>query len=150
LLQPERLRTRVPQLLGPGTDAESLLTLLDLGGLAPESEGERTLGRLLQTFEPRPEPQVWVTPTRRVDWYFRTLRFAYEYLGSVDHRGAAQRIADDERDAQLRDQGIRLGYVTADDLRDEATLLATVAGRLVVRAHELGVAAPRAAAPAAA
>lgn len=63
-----------------------------------DTDGERVLGRLLQHFEPPPEPQVWVTPGRRTDWCFRMLRLAVEYLGSVDHGFAARRAADLVRD----------------------------------------------------
>ncbi len=142
LVTPARLTSRIAQ-LGPGAPGgAALLELFDLAGLEPESDGERGLGVLLQRFDPRPEPQVWVTPSRRVDWYFRAVRYGYEYLGSVDHARVSGRLDDDRRDAELRREGIRLGYVTAADLRDEASLLAAVAGALSVRAHELGTSPP--------
>jgi hypothetical protein len=111
-------------------------------GTAPESDGERDLGAVLCRFTPPPEPQVWVTPSRRVDWYFRAIRYGFEFLGRVDHGAIASRLADDERDRELRAEGIRLGYVTARDLAEATTLLGTVASALTVRAHELGVPAP--------
>jgi hypothetical protein len=37
---------------------------------------------------------------------------------------------------------VRISYVTAGELRDASTLLATIAASLTVRANELGVAAP--------
>jgi hypothetical protein len=117
--------------------------LLEMDGSASESDGERRLGRLLSRFAPSPEPQVWVTPDRRVDWYFRTVRTGLEYQGVTDHASAHGRARDERRDRELRHAGIRLSYVTAADLRDERTLVATVAGLLAARADELGVEAPR-------
>ena len=84
-----------------------------------------------------------MTPYRRVDWWFRSVRVAVEYQGRVDHDGAAGREADRVRDDELATAGIRLLYVTAGDLHDERVLLATVAGALAARAHELGVTAPQ-------
>jgi hypothetical protein len=129
--------------LGPTAPGVAVLAeLFEMSGLVPESEGERGLGRLLRAFDPAPEPQVYVTPKRRVDWHFRSVRFAYEYLGPVDHEGAAARIADDQRNQELRDQGIRIGYVTNADLKIPDALLASVIGQLAVRAHDLAVAGP--------
>jgi hypothetical protein len=65
-----------------------LLAAVD-GDLVVESEGERTLAPFLRRLDPAPEPQVWVTPRRRVDFYLRGLRFAWEYLGDADHRRAS-------------------------------------------------------------
>ena len=142
LITAEHLRARM-RALGPASPGVAALTeLFELADLVPESEGERDLGRLLGVFEPEPEPQVYVTPNRRVDWYFRTVRFAYEYLGSVDHEGVAARMADDVRNQELRDQGIGVGYVTAADLTTPDTLIASIIGRLAVRAHELAVTGP--------
>jgi hypothetical protein len=134
----DRIRTLGPR--SPG--ASALVELLELDERRSTGEGERALGRLLSRFHPAPEPEVWVTPHRRVDWYFRSLRFGYEYQGSVDHATLAGRIADAARDVELRREGIRIGYLSAGDLADEGSLLATVAGALAARAHELGVAAP--------
>jgi hypothetical protein len=122
--------------------AHAVLDALGATGTAPESDGERQLGGALCRFSPPPEPQVWVTPRRRVDWYFRALRYGFEYLGGVDHGAVAGRIDDDERDRELRAEGIRLVYVTAADLAESTTLLGTIASTLTVRAHELGVPAP--------
>lgn len=132
--------TRLAEHDDPG--AIAVLDALGATGTSPESDGERGLGAALCRFIPPPEPQVWVTPSRRVDWYFRALRYGFEYLGGVDHGAVARRIADDERDRELRGEGIRLGYVTAADLAEETTLLGTIASTLTVRAHELGVPAP--------
>lgn len=115
-----------------------------LGGDADvriESEGERRLHQFLRRFEPRPEAQAWIG-ARRLDFLFRTVRYGYEYLGDVDHAHVAARIADAERTDELRRSGIRIGYVTRRDLDDEGGFLATVAGTLAVRAHELGVVPP--------
>lgn len=138
-----RLRTRIDELrdVSPGP-AILERVLADAGGAELESEGERALAPVLQCFDPAPEPQVWVVRRRRVDFYFRSLRLAYEYLGAVDHALVEQRLADDRRDDDLRRAGVRVQYVTARDLDDPVALLATVAGALVVRAHALGVPAP--------
>lgn len=142
LVRGDRLRRRIAELGAGAPGGATLLEVFELDGLEPESEGERLLGRLLAIFDAVPEPQVQVTPTRRVDWYFRKLRFAYEYLGSVDHVGVAARLADDARNAELRDQDIGIGYVTDADLKEPTALRASVIGRLAVRAHELGVPPP--------
>jgi hypothetical protein len=60
----------------------------------------------------------------------------------VDHAYVAGRIADDARDAEVREHGIHLSYVTKQDLREPATLLASMAATLTVRAHALGVVPP--------
>lgn len=117
--------------------------LLELDATAATGDGERGLGRLLAGFDPPPEPQVWVTPHRCVDWYFRSVRLGVEYQGSVDHEGRRARARDGERERELRRAGIHLTYVTAGDLRDEGSLIAAIAGALAVRAHELRVSAPQ-------
>lgn len=138
-----RLHQRLDELRDVAPGAALLERILeDTGGVQVESEGERALAPVLRCFEPAPEPQVWVTRKRRVDFYFRPLRLAYEYLGGVDHTTVHQRLADDERDAELRQAGVRAQYVTARDLDDPVALQAQVAGALVVRAHELGVTPP--------
>ncbi len=111
-------------------------------GLISESEGERLLAPVLTRIRPQPVPQVWVTPKRRVDWYLRELRIGWEYLGSIDHASADRRRLDGSRDAELGAFGVRLLYVTARDLDDPLALLATTMSALVVRAEELGAAAP--------
>ncbi len=141
-------RLRTPQLaprvkeLGATLGArESRRILGGDAGITVESEGERRLQPLLFRFDPRPEAQVWVG-NRRLDFLFRSVRFGYEYLGDVDHGHAAARLADSERTDELARSGIRVGYVTRRDLDDESAFLATVAGSLAVRAHELGVRPP--------
>jgi very-short-patch-repair endonuclease len=125
--------------LGPAIATHELLTI---DGAEATGDGERALGALLRGFRPAPEPQVWVTPSRRVDWYFRPLRVAIEYQGSVDHAHATGRTRDRARDEELVRAGISLIYVDAADLRHERTVLSRVAAALVARAHELAVAAP--------
>ncbi|GGI07850.1 hypothetical protein [Egicoccus halophilus] len=94
--QPERLRA-----VAPG--ASILAAVLEAsGGYLVESEGERLLWPFVSCFEPVLEAQVWVTPARRLDYFSRRCRFGWEYVGKVDHQYVAQRIADDERDAELR------------------------------------------------
>lgn len=139
----DKLHQRLDELRDHAPGVRELERILrDSGGIEVESEGERALAPVLGCFEPAPEPQVWVTRQRRVDFYFRPLRLAYEYLGAVDHTAVEQRLADDQRDADLRRAGIRAQYVTARDLDDPVALQAQVAGVLVVRAHELGLTPP--------
>lgn len=142
LLRPGELTARASALGVTGLRAASLADLLGMDGQASTGDGERRLGRLLSRFRPAPEPEVWVTPHRRVDWYFRSVRYGLEYQGTVDHATGAGRRDDATRDRELRREGIRVGYVTADDLEDQRALLATVAGALAARADELGVRPP--------
>jgi hypothetical protein len=117
--------------------------LSELDATAATGDGERRLGTLLASFDPAPQPQVWVTPDRCVDWYFRSVRMGVEYQGSVDHEGSAGRARDRARERELRRTGIHLIYVSAADLRDSSSLIASVAGALAARAHELRVTAPQ-------
>lgn len=139
----EKLHQRLEELRGVVPGAAVLEGILGRsGGVEVESEGERALVPVVDCFEPPPERQVWVTPGRRVDFLFRPLRLALEYLGKVDHGTVDQRLADDRRDDELRQAGIRTHYVTARDLDDPAQCLAQLAGVLVIRAHDLGVPPP--------
>ncbi|WP_157041701.1 hypothetical protein [Nitriliruptor alkaliphilus] len=148
LTTPDRLQRRCDQLRGLVPGVAILESVLErAGGLEIETEGERALAPVLSCFDPPFVPQWWVTRRRRVDFFSTRCRCGYEYLGEVDHAYVAQRIADDERDAELRREGIRLGYVTKHDLRDPVALVATIAGSLTVRAHELGVTPPVAVRP---
>jgi hypothetical protein len=136
------LRRRLDE-RGPDDPAVmAFLEAMDGAELHSESEGERGLGGALTRLDPAPEPQVWVTPHRRVDWYLRLLRLAWEYLGDVDHASVGARRADAARDDELRLAGIRVLYVTKQDLRDPAALIATIMGAVAARADELGVPAP--------
>ena len=143
ILKPGRLQDRIAELGAGAPGGAALAELLELDDQTATGDGERRLGWLLGRFDPPPEPQVWVRPDRRLDWYFRRLRYGWEYQGSVDHGTVTGRQADAVRDAELRREGVRIGYVTDADLADEATFLATAAGALSARAYELGVDAPR-------
>jgi hypothetical protein len=148
LVSVDRLQRRLDELLDLAPGASELSRILErTGGVTVESEGERALAPVLGCFEPAFEPQVWVTPRRRVDFYSRRCRYGFEYLGAADHDQVAARLADDARDQELRTEGIRLGYVTKADLAEPTTLIATIAGTLTVRAHELGVPPPVATRP---
>lgn len=122
--------------------ARFFLDLLEDGQLVSESEPERELGGVVATFDPPPEPQVWVTPRRRPDWFWRGLRLGLEYLGRVDHLDEAGREADRLREDELAARGILLVPVTAEDLRDPAGLRAWLRVVLDRRARELRVSAP--------
>ncbi|MFP4233667.1 MAG: hypothetical protein ACLFUG_01920 [Nitriliruptoraceae bacterium] len=139
-LRPGALGARVPAI----TDARppALRDLLELDGQASTGEGERSLGRLLQRFDPPPEPQVWVTPYRRVDWLFRALQLGIEYQGRVDHAWSDGRFGDRTRDDELAQTGLRLLYVSAEDLRDPQALLVRIASAVASRAYERGLRAP--------
>lgn len=137
-----RLQPRIDALRTTTPGARVLESVLrDGGGIAVESEGERALAPVLDCFDPRPDRQARVG-RRRVDFLFRPLRLAYEYLGAVDHTTVRDRVADDRRDDELRGCGVRVQYVVAADLRDPVALLGQVAGVLAVRAHEVGAAVP--------
>lgn len=130
----ERLKLRESRLLDE---------LLAMDVTASTGDGERTLERILARFDPPAEPQAWVTPRHRLDFYFRGVRLAIEYQGRADHATEAGRRRDRVRDEELTMAGIRSLYVTAEDLRDERALLARIAGALTARADELGLPAPR-------
>lgn len=142
LLSTSALRARLVSRGGSDPAVQAFRHLFGDSGLISESEGERLLAPVLTRIRPRPVAQVWVTPNRRIDWYLRELRIGWEYLGSIDHASADRRRADASRDTELGAFGIRLLYVTARDLDDPLALLATTMSALVVRAEELGVAAP--------
>jgi hypothetical protein len=127
---------------GPGDPAVAVFLAAIDGDLVVESEGERALAPVLGRLDPAPEPQVWVTPRRRVDFYLRGLRFAWEYLGDADHRRAAERRADAERDEELAAQAIRIHYVVAADLHDPVAFLAATMAALAHRAEQLGARMP--------
>jgi hypothetical protein len=136
-----KVRRRVAARGASDHAAVAFLAVVD-GDPVTESEGERALAPVLYRLDPAPEPQVWVTPARRVDFYLRALRFGWEYLGEVDHRHADRRRADAARDEELAAQGIRLHYVVADDLRDHDAFVASMVGVLAQRAAQLGVQMP--------
>ena len=143
-----RLAPRLAQVRGGAPGATILERILqDGGGLEVESEGERALAPVLDCFDPRPDRQAWIGRRRRVDFLFRPLALAYEYLGAVDHAAIERRVEDDARDDELRREGVQVQYVVAADLVDPVALLGRVASVLTVRAHELGVTAPALARP---
>ncbi len=117
--------------------------LLALDGTRATGDGERKLGRLLGRFDPPPEPQVWVTPHRCVDWYFRSVRLGVEYQGSVDHDHPQGRARDRARAEELAQAGVRLLFVTAADLSAPEGLLTHIGSALMARAQHLEVDAPR-------
>lgn len=143
ILAPGRLAARIGALGRTAPGGSALATLFELDRHAAVGPGELRLGEIFQAFDPPPEPQVWVTPYRRVDWWFASVRYGLEYQGPVDHATLVGRINDADRDMELGRENIRLGYVTADDLDDEQALIGRVAAALTVRAHELGGSAPR-------
>ncbi len=145
-LQPGQLTARAQRLrLGTVSHVSCGLLgeLLEMDGTSATGDGERALARVLRRFDPPAEVQVWISPRHCLDFYFRTLRFAVEYQGRADHATEAGRGSDRVRDEELTAAGIRLIYVTAEDLHDERALLARLGAALTARADELGLAAPR-------
>ncbi|MCC5950385.1 MAG: type IV toxin-antitoxin system AbiEi family antitoxin domain-containing protein [Nitriliruptoraceae bacterium] len=140
-LRPGQLTTRATELgvLRAIADDE----LLEHDEVVSSGPGERRLERVLDRFRPGPVPQHWITPYRRVDFFFATVRLGIEYQGRVDHGSRSGRSRDRARDEELTQVGVRLVYVTADDLRDEQALIATIAAALSTRAAQLGLDAPR-------
>ena len=132
------------RLLMAGDASRGLLDeLLEMDATPATGDGERALGRILSRFDPPAEAQVWISPRHCLDFYVRTLRSAVEYQGRADHATEAGRSSDRVRDEELTAAGIRLIYVTAEDLRDERALLARIGAALTARADELGLPAPR-------
>ena len=140
---PPRLREWVDRLHGLDPGSDTLRALFEQGVLENESEGETELGRHLALFDPAPEPQVWVTPTLRVDWYWRQLRLAPEYDGAVDHAHAAGRRHDRRREEELAALGVQRVPVRAADLARPDELLRWMEAVTLVRARELAVTPPR-------
>lgn len=139
----ERVLQRA-ELLGPrDPGARFFLALYDEDLLRPESEGERRLGRLLLAYEPPPEPQVWVTPNRRVDWFWRDLRLAPEYQGALDHAQAEARLRDRERGGELAALGILVVPVVDADLEDKDGFHRWMDAVLLNRAVARGLEPPR-------
>ncbi|MTV25078.1 hypothetical protein FTX61_06555 [Nitriliruptoraceae bacterium ZYF776] len=139
----DRLERRLDALRGAAPGVERLESILEVGGgVLPESEGERRLAPFGSCFEPAFVAQERVTIRRRSDLFERRTRTALEYLGEVDHAHLAARIADDERDGELREADAHVLYVTAADLREPEVLLGRIASTLTVRAHQRGVTPP--------
>jgi hypothetical protein len=139
----DALRRRATVLAAGLPPIVDLLALLELDGLAVESDGERRVGRLLSRFSPAPEAQVWLATGHRADWFFRDLRLVIEYQGRLDHLGASNRAADREREQALQRIGIATYPVVHEDLDRPEVLLSSLAGALALRAAKLGVPAPR-------
>lgn len=85
---------------------------------------------------------MWVLPKRRVDFYWRRVRLAVEYLGGRGHRHAEGRSKDVVRDDELERIGVRSVFVTKEDLGEPAALAAWLLAAAENRAAELGVTAP--------
>lgn len=117
--------------------AQWILDLERTGDLRRESEGERAVGHLADRLRPRPEIQVWVTPTIRVDLLWRPLWLVGEYDGEVDHPAGAP--PDPVRTGELRDRGFEIVRFRASDLKDPDELTSRLQDRLDRRAAELGV-----------
>jgi hypothetical protein len=143
LTNPTKVLARARELGDDHPGARFFRELLADGLDRSETDGERRLGTVLQRFDPPPEPQIWVSPDRRSDWYWRLLRLTVEYQGEVDHGFAARRAADLVRDDELAAIGIASLPVTAHDLRDTEAAARWIEAVVVRRAFELGVAAPR-------
>lgn len=141
ILRPGELRERAIAL--GVTSLAAAAGLLELDDTVATGDGERELGAVLARFDPRPEPQVWVTPHRCVDWYFRDVRLGIEYQGVVDHGHEAGRAQDRTRREELEQAGVRLLFVTAADLRNVQTLTTHIGSALMARAQLLEVDAPR-------
>lgn len=86
-------------------------SIADERSLRAESLKERELDTTLQGFDPVPEQQVWVTPRRRVDFFWRSIRLVVEYLGKAAHDHSRARAADAVRDEELEGISIRTLYV---------------------------------------
>lgn len=114
----------------------ALLALIGDGVLVTDSSEEDAMGERLVAIDDRFEPQVWITPTIRVDWLLRALRLGFEYQGDVDHGDEVGRAADEERFAAASAAGVQLIAVTAADLRD-AGFEAWVRGLIAARTFEL-------------
>lgn len=143
LTSPERLRQRIEAIGVDDPGASWWADFLGQDDAVLESEGERRVAPLLARFDPAPEPQVWVSPRRRVDWLWRPVRLALEYLGRVDHTADRDRLRDETRDEELRRLGIESVPIVASDLDDERAFLRWLESVAVRRAFELRVEAPR-------
>jgi very-short-patch-repair endonuclease len=114
----------------------------DERSLRAESPKERGLDEILRRFDPAPELQVWVLPKRRVDFFWRRIRLAIEYLGKGSHGYEQGRLSDVVRDDELERVGVRSVFVINEDLREPDALVAWLLAAAQKRAAELGVAAP--------
>lgn len=110
---------RCCETLGAGhAGAAHLLDLFDAGVFDHDSDGERALAELFADFQPPPEPNVWITPTIRVDFLFRPESVVVEYDGEVAHGGGEARAEDAQRDAALEARGYLVDHVTKGDVQN--------------------------------
>ena len=116
--------------------------IADTRSLTLESPKERELDPLLHRLDPRPEAQVDVTPTRRVDFFWRRYRIAIEYLGAAAHGHEQGRLADAARDAELDAVGVLVVPVVKGDLLEPDALLTHLVDIARARAIELNVDPP--------
>lgn len=123
----------------PDDDPGVLLVrqLVDEGALQTDSAEEDALGRRLRSIDDRFEPQVWITPKRRVDWFLRWARLGFEYQGEVDHAHVAGRLRDEAKADEASAVGVRIIPVVAADLRTDG-FEDWVRGLIATRAFELG------------
>ena len=137
----DRLVRRARALGARHRGARAILELEADGFLRCESEPERELGRLVAVIDPRPVPQGRVG-RRRIDWLWPAYGWGLEYLGAVDHLGTTARSADLARTGELRQGGVVVCELTADDLRLGERLVTWIHARLMRRAQELGAPPP--------
>ncbi|MBW3659778.1 MAG: hypothetical protein KY457_14150 [Actinobacteria bacterium] len=122
-----------------GTSDPGIAILAEMiagGVLESDSAEEAGLGDRLLAIDDRFEPQVWVTPRIRVDWFLRLLRLIVEYQGEVDHAGEDARRRDAARIAELEALGMLVVPVTAADVADPG-LDGWIRGILAAREYEL-------------
>ena len=141
LTSDERLVRRARALGGRHRGAAAILELEADGFLRCDSEPERELGRLVSAIEPRPVPQGRVG-RRRIDWLWPTYGWGLEYLGAVDHLGAAARTVDLDRKGELRKDGVVVCELTVGDLQLGQRLVSWIHTQLVGRAQVFGVPPP--------
>lgn len=97
----------------------ALVEMLEDGVLESDTVQEVELGERLRKVDPAFEPQVWVSPRLRPDWFLRRLRLGVEYQGDVDHGDAVGRMRDSGREEMAASIGVLLVPVVAADLRDD-------------------------------
>lgn len=105
--------------------------LLESGLLHHESPPERDLAHVLDGMGI--EWQARLAPDLRVDGLLRAARLVIEYDGREDHATVAGRSHDAGRDQRLRDLGLHVMHITAEDLAEPQILhrrVTDVAGAL--------------------
>lgn len=101
--------------------------MADRGDLEQESEAERHLYREGFPAAHKPDCQVWITPSIRVDFLYLALLVVVEYLGK-DHELRLEH--DATRSAVLQRLGYLVIAVTAAMTRDMAAVSALIATSL--------------------